>query len=80
MKELLPIHDKPLVYCPLGVLMLAGIREIAVITTPQDQEQFLRTMGDSGKWGLSLTYCKQPSSDVLAQAYILAQEFLAGAP
>ena len=79
-KQLLPIYDKPMVYYPLSVLMLAGIREIAMITTPQDQEQFQRTLGDGSQWGLSLTYIAQPSPDGLAQAYILAEDFLDGAP
>ncbi len=79
-KQLLPIYDKPMVYYPLSVLMLAGIREIAVITTPQDQAQFQRVLGDGSDWGLSLTYIAQPSPDGLAQAYILAEDFLNGAP
>ncbi|MFD1344663.1 glucose-1-phosphate thymidylyltransferase RfbA [Litorisediminicola beolgyonensis] len=79
-KQLLPIYDKPMVYYPLSVLMLAGIREIAVITTPQDAEQFRRTLGDGSQWGLTLSYIQQPSPDGLAQAYLLAEEFLAGAP
>ena len=79
-KQLLPIYDKPMVYYPLSVLMLAGIREIAVITTAQDQEQFKRTLGDGSQWGVSLTFIEQPSPDGLAQAYILAEEFLDGAP
>ena len=79
-KQLLPIYDKPMIYYPLSVLMLAGIREIAVITTPQDQDQFKRTLGDGGQWGLSLHYISQPSPDGLAQAYLLAEEFLDGAP
>jgi glucose-1-phosphate thymidylyltransferase len=79
-KQLLPVYDKPMIYYPLSVLMLAGIREIAVITTPADQDQFRRTLGDGGQWGLSLTYITQPSPDGLAQAYLLAEEFLAGAP
>lgn len=79
-KQLLPIYDKPMVYYPLSVLMLAGIREIAVITTPQDQEQFQRSLGDGSQWGLSLSYIEQPSPDGLAQAYLLARDFLSGAP
>jgi len=78
-KQLLPIYDKPMIYYPLSVLMLAGIREIAVITTPEDQAQFQRLMGDGHQWGLSLTWITQPSPDGLAQAYILAEDFLAGA-
>lgn len=79
-KQLLPIYDKPMVYYPLSVLMLAGIREIAVITTPQDRDQFMRTLGDGSQWGIELTYIEQPSPDGLAQAYILAEDFLDGAP
>ena len=79
-KQLLPIYDKPMVYYPLSVLMFAGIKEIAMITTPQDQEQFKRTLGDGSQWGLSLTYIAQPSPDGLAQAYLLAEDFLDGAP
>ena len=79
-KQLMPIYDKPMIYYPLSVLMLAGIREVAVITTPTDQAQFQRTLGDGSQWGLSLTYIEQPSPDGLAQAYLLAQNFLDGAP
>jgi glucose-1-phosphate thymidylyltransferase len=79
-KQLLPLYNKPMIYYPLSVLMLTGIREIAVITTPQDQEQFQRLLGDGSQWGLQLTYIVQSSPDGLAQAYILAEEFLAGAP
>jgi len=79
-KQLLPIYDKPMIYYPISVLMLGGIRDIAMITTPQDQEQFIRTLGDGSQWGINLTYIVQESPDGLAQAYLLAEDFLAGAP
>ncbi len=79
-KQLLPVYDKPMIYYPISVLMLAGIREIAIITTPEDQAQFQRLLGDGAQWGLSFTWIVQPSPDGLAQAYILAEDFLAGAP
>lgn len=79
-KQLMPIYDKPMIYYPLSVLMLAGIKEIAVITTPEDQSQFKRLLGDGSQWGISLTFIEQPSPDGLAQAYILAEDFLNGAP
>jgi len=79
-KQLLPIYDKPMIYFPISVLMLAGIRDIALITTPQDQDQFRRTLGDGSQWGIVLTYVVQPSPDGLAQAYLLTEDFLDGAP
>lgn len=79
-KQLLPLYDKPMIYYPLSVLMLGGIREIAIITTPEDQAQFQRLMGDGSQWGLSFTWIVQPSPDGLAQAYLLARDFLNGAP
>lgn len=78
-KQLLPVYDKPMIYYPLTVLMLAGIREIIVITTPIDQAQFQRTLGDGQQWGIDLSYVEQPSPDGLAQAYLLAEDFLGGA-
>ena len=79
-KQLLPIYDKPMIYYPISVLMLAGVREIAVITTPDDQAQFRRVLGDGSQWGVSFSFVAQPSPDGLAQAYLLTEEFLAGAP
>ena len=79
-KQLMPIYDKPMIYYPLSVLMLTGIREIAVITTPDDQAQFQRLLGDGSQWGIHLTWIVQASPDGLAQAYLLAEDFLDGAP
>ncbi len=79
-KQLLPLYDKPMIYYPLSVLMLTGIREIAIITTPEDQEQFHRLLGDGSHLGLSLTWIAQPRPEGLAQAYLLAEDFLAGSP
>ena len=79
-KQLLPVYDKPMVYYPLSVLLLGGIREIAIITTPEDQPQFQRLLGDGSQWGVTFTWLVQPSPDGLAQAYTLARGFLNGAP
>ena len=79
-KQLLPIYDKPMIYYPLSVLMLGGICDIAMITTPQDQEQFIRTLGDGSQWGINLSYIVQENPDGLTQAYLLAEDFLASAP
>ncbi|MDG1373256.1 MAG: glucose-1-phosphate thymidylyltransferase RfbA [Paracoccaceae bacterium] len=79
-KQLLPVYDKPMIYYPLSVLMLAGVQDIALITTPHDQEQFKRLLGDGSQWGVNFTYIVQPTPDGLAQAYLLAEGFLAGAP
>jgi len=79
-KQLLPIYDKPMIYYSLSVLMLAGINEIAIITTPEDREQFQRLLQDGKQWGVNLTYIVQPSPEGLAQAYILTEEFLDSSP
>jgi glucose-1-phosphate thymidylyltransferase len=79
-KQLLPVYDKPMIYYPLSVLMLNGIREIAIITTPTDQAQFERLLGDGSQWGVAFTYIVQSAPNGLAEAYILADTFLDGHP
>ena len=79
-KQLLPIYDKPMIYYPLTVLMLARIKDIMIITTPQDHDQFKRLLEDGSQWGISLTYKIQQDPEGLAQAFILAEDFLDGAP
>jgi glucose-1-phosphate thymidylyltransferase len=79
-KQLLPVYDKPMVYYPLSALMLAGMRDVLLISTPQDTPRFQALLGDGSAWGMNLTYCVQPSPEGLAQAFILGRRFVGGAP